>query len=84
MIGSKEGIVKAITKLVGINITDSVLQTSEGDFKSVDNYTLHEVLQAAFEHADRPPAADVLEQLIKVLHHTFDFCKKISAIMEIV
>ena len=60
MIGAKEGIVKAITTLVGTNITDSVLRTSDGDFKSIDNYTLHKVLQAAFEHTDRPPAAYVL------------------------
>ena len=73
MIGAKEGVVEAITTLVGTNITNSVLRTSDGDFKSVDNYTLHEDLQAAFENADCPPVADVLEQLIKVLHYTFDF-----------
>ena len=61
MIGAKEGVVEAITTLVGTNITDSVLQTSDGDFKSVDNYTLHKVLQAAFENPDRPPVADVLD-----------------------
>jgi hypothetical protein len=44
MIGAKEGIVKAITTLFETNITDSVLQTSDGDFKSIDNYTLHKVL----------------------------------------
>jgi len=84
MIGAKEGVVEAITTLVGTNITDSVLQTSDGDFKSVDHYTLHKVLQAAFENSKHPPMADVLEQLINVLHYTFDFRKKISANMEIV
>ena len=84
MIGAKEGVVKAITTLVGTDITDGVLQTSNGDFKSVDDYTLHKVTQAAFENADRPPVADVLEQLIEFLHYTFDFHKKISANMEIV
>ena len=48
MIGAKEGVVKAITTLVGTNITDSVIRTSDGDFKSVDDYTVHEVLQAVF------------------------------------
>ena len=70
--------------LVGTKITDSVLQTSDGNFKSVDDYTVHEVMQAAFENADNPPMTDVLEQLIEVLHYTFDFRKKISANMEIV
>ena len=84
MIGAKEGVVAAIMALVGTNITDSVLQTSDGDFKSVDDYTVHKVMQAAFENSDRPPMTDVLEQLTKVLHYTFDFRKKISANMKIV
>ena len=45
---------------------------------------MHKVLQAAFENANRLPMVDVLEQLIDVLHYTFDFRKKISANMEIV
>ena len=37
MIGAKEGVVKAITALVGTNITNSVLCTIDGNFKSVDD-----------------------------------------------
>jgi hypothetical protein len=84
MIGAKEGIVEALTALVGTNITNSALRTSDGDFKSVDKYTVHEVMQAAYENADRPPMTDVLEQLIEVLCYTFDFHKKISANMGLV
>jgi hypothetical protein len=84
VIGAKEGVVKALTALVGTNITNSMLHTSDGNFKSVDMYTVHKVMQAANENADRPPMTDLLEQLIKVLHYTFDFCKKISANMELV
>ncbi len=83
-IGAKEGVVEALTAPVGTNITNSVLCTSDGDFKSVDEYTVHEVMQAAYENADCPPMIDVLEQLIKVLHYTFDFRKKISANMELI
>jgi hypothetical protein len=61
MIGAKEGIVEALTALVGTNITDSVLRTSDGNFKSVDKYTVHEVMQAAYENTDHPPMTDVLE-----------------------
>ena len=60
MIGAKEGVVDAITALVGTNITNSVLCTSNGNFKSVDDYTVHKVMQAAFKNADRPPMTDVL------------------------
>ena len=75
--------VEALTTLVGTNITNSVLQTSDGDLICVDDYTVHKVLQAAFENADRLPMVDLLEQLIEVLHYTFDFRKKISTNMEI-
>jgi hypothetical protein len=84
MIGAKEGVVKALTAFVGTNITNCMLCTSDGDFKSVEEYTVHKVMQAAYENADRPPMTDVLEQLIEVLHYTFDFRKKISANMELV
>jgi hypothetical protein len=84
MIGAKEGIAKALTALVGTNITNSMLRTSDGNLKSVEEYTVYDVMQAAYENADRPPTTDVLEQLIEVLHYTFDFCKKISTNMELV
>ena len=45
MIGAKEGVVEALTALVGTNITDSVLRASDGN-KSVDKYTVHKVMQA--------------------------------------
>ncbi len=69
---------------MGTNITDSMLRTSDSDFKSVDKYTVHKVMQATYENADRPPMTDVVEQLIEVLHYNFDFHKKISANMELV
>jgi hypothetical protein len=84
MIGAKECVVEALTALVGTNITNSMLRTSDGDFKSVDKYTVPKVMQAAYENADCPPMIDVLEQLIEVLHYTFDFHKRISANMELV
>jgi hypothetical protein len=51
MIGAKEGIVKAFTALVGTNITNSVLRTSDGNFKSVDKYTVHEVMHMRMQTA---------------------------------
>ncbi len=55
-----------------------------GDFKSVDKYTVHTVVQAAYENTARLPMSDVLEQLIEVLHYTFNFRTKISANKELV
>ncbi len=74
VIGTKEGVVKAVTKLVGSDITDAVLQTADGsNHKSIDDYMLCAVMAAAINGADRPSTTNVLEQLLEVINHTFDF-----------
>jgi hypothetical protein len=84
VIGAKEGAIEAITKLVGSNITDAILCIADGsNHKSVNNFTLFNVMQVAINGADRLSTNDVLEQLLEVINHTFDFCKKISINMEL-
>jgi hypothetical protein len=84
VIKAKEGAVEAITKLVGSNITDAILRTADGsNHKSVNNFTLFNVMQVAIDGADRLLTNDVLEQLLKVINHTFNFHKKISINMEL-
>ncbi len=84
VIGAKEGMVEAVLKLVGTNITNAILQTADGsDHKSIDDFTLHEVMKVAIDGADRPTTNDVLEQLLEVINHTFDFQKKVSVNMEL-
>ena len=84
VIGAKEGVVEALSKLVGTDITDAILRTADGsDFKSIDDYTLHDVMKVAIEGADRPTTNDVLAQLLEVINHPFDFRKKVSVNMEL-
>jgi hypothetical protein len=40
-------------------------------------------MQVAIDGANRPLTNDVLEQLLEVINHTFDFCKKINVNMEL-
>jgi hypothetical protein len=62
VIGAKEGVVEAVTKLAGSNITDTILQTANGsNHKSIDNFTLYNVMKVAIDGADRPSTNDVLE-----------------------
>ena len=83
VIGAKKGIVKAVSKLVGSDITDAVLQTADGsNHKSIDDFMLYEVMKVAIDGADWPSTNDVMEQLLKVINHTFNFCKKVSINME--
>jgi hypothetical protein len=84
VIGAKEGVVKAVSKLVGSNITNAILRTADGsDHKSIEDFTLYNVMKVAIDGADRPSTNDVLEQLLEVINHTFDFCKKVSVNMEL-
>ncbi len=74
VISAKESVVEAVTKLVGSDITDAVLRTADGsNHKSIDNYTLFAVMAAAIDGTDQPSTTNVLEQLLEVINHTFDF-----------
>ena len=77
LIGAKEGVVEALTTFFGTNIADAVLQRANGDYKGLNKYTLQELLQAAIDGADRPPATDVLTQMLEAINFVFNFCKKI-------
>jgi len=84
VIGAKEGVVEAVLKLVGSDITVAILRTPDGsDHKSIDNFTLYEVMKVAIDGADRLNMNDVLEQLIEVINHPIDFHKKVSVNMEL-
>ena len=84
LIGAKEGVVEALTTIVVTNITNMVLQQAGGNYKGLDECTLQELIQAAIDSADRPPATDVLTQLLEVINFVVDFRKKISVNIECV
>ncbi len=84
VICAKEGAVNAITKFVGRNITDAILHTPSGsNHKGVDDFRLFDVMQAAIDGANHQSTNSMLEQLLEVINHTFDFRKKISVNMEL-
>ena len=59
-IGVKDGIVEGITKIVGRDITKPILQTTEkSDFKSVDQYQIHQLFTAITEGAERPNSTNI-------------------------
>jgi hypothetical protein len=77
VIGAKEGVVEAVSKLVGSAITDAILRTADGsDFKSIDDYTLYEVMKVAIDGANQPTTNDVLEQLLEVINHRLTFARR--------
>ncbi len=84
VISAKEGVVEAVSKLVGSDITDAILRTADGsNHKSIDDFTLYNVMKVAIDGANRPSTNDMLEQLLEVINHTFDFRKKVSVNMKL-
>ena len=71
-------------KLVGSDITTAILQTANGsNHKSINDFTLYEVMKVAIDGADRPSTQYVMEQLLEVINHTINFCKKVSVNIEL-
>jgi hypothetical protein len=53
LIGTKEGVVEAITKLVGSDVTNAILWMADGsDHKCIDKFTLYKVMKWAIDRAD--------------------------------
>jgi hypothetical protein len=55
----------------------SILQEADGQEKSVDDYTLHDLTTALIARASRPKATNVLQQAITAINMPFDFRKKV-------
>ena len=54
-IGVKEAIAATITSIVGAQITNPILRTTDGlDFRTVNEYNLHQLLSAVKGGAKRP------------------------------
>ena len=59
-IGAKEGVAVGVNKVVGTDITDSNLRTTNGqDFKTVDDYTMQDLMRAVIEGVELPATTDV-------------------------
>ena len=53
IIGTKEGVIQAITKLVGSNVTNVILRTiNVSNHKSIDEFTLYKVMKSAINGTD--------------------------------
>ncbi len=48
----------------------------ESNHKSIDDFTLYNVMKVAINKANRLSTNDVLEQLLEVINHTFTFARR--------
>jgi hypothetical protein len=79
IVGTKEGVIDILKRLVDGDILDAVTKTPDASRdKSIDEYKLHEVFQLAYDNAVRPEVDDVLEMLTEMYQYDFDFRKPIK------
>ena len=79
MIGAKEGATATITAKVGAHVTNAVLRNANGmDYKSINDYKLHEIVTIIIQAATRSKIGAVHQQLITVLSTPFNFRQRIS------
>ena len=79
IVGTKEGVIEILKRLVGGDILDTVTKTADASRdKSIDDYKLHDVFQLAYDNAVRPEVDDVLEMLCEMYQYDFDFRKPIK------
>ena len=82
LIGAKESVDKSLTMFVGTDIMGTVLRCADGEYKCLDEYTLHKFFQATINIANRPLATNLLTQLLRNINYVFNFREKIDANME--
>ena len=77
--GVKEALAKIVTAKFGKRITDPVLRTADGsDFKSINDWTAEDLLEAIRQGADRPTADDTHAKALTIFNFQFNFQAKIQ------
>ena len=78
ILGAKEGIARAFAKAFGEPVTDAVLKDAKGIPRDIDDFAIHQVIDAAKANANRPTPESVLDSLVEVVHFRFDFRQKFA------
>ena len=74
IVGTKDGLVEVLKRLIGGAILDQVTKITDGSRdKSINAYKLREVFQLAFDNAVRPEVDDVLDLTIEMYQYDFNF-----------
>jgi len=81
-IGTKEGAAKAITTIVGSDITDNVLHHTDGSPKDVDKYRLAALFQAVADATKRPTKKEMVVLKVGALQFKLDWRKSFQINME--
>ena len=82
-IGVKEAIAAAIASMVGAQITNPILCTTDGlNFRTVNEYELHQLLNAVKGGAERPSATAIRQMMVDFMATTFDWRENAATNLE--
>ena len=63
-----------ITKIVGRDITNPILRTTDNsNFNSVDKYQIHQLFTAITEGAERPDSSNTRQKFVNIAGKNFDW-----------
>ena len=64
---------EGITKIVGRDITDPIIRTTDNsDFKFLDQYLLHQLFTAILESTERPESTNIWRHLVNIVGTIFN------------
>ena len=73
-IGVKEGITEGITKIVGREITNPILRTTDNsDFKSLYQYQIHQPFTEITEGVEQTGSSNIRRQFVNIARTIFDW-----------
>ena len=82
-IGVKEAIAAGITAIVGSQITNPILHTTDGsDFRTVNEYDLHQLLSAVKGGSERLSATALRQMMVDVMATSFDWRESAATNLE--
>ena len=82
-IGVKEAIAAVITSIVGAQITNPILRTTDGsDIRTVDEYDLHQFLSAVKGVSERPSEIAIRQMMVDAMAVAFDWRESAATNLE--
>ena len=82
-IGVKDGIAEGTTNIVGRNTTNPILRTTDNsDFKSVDQFHIHQLFNAIKEGAERPESTNIWRYFVNIAGKFFDSIETVMTNVE--
>lgn len=73
-ISTKQGMAKAISNILGMEVNDQILSNIDGSLKGIDEFLLYEIIHVVHDGSMRPTKHDIISLLTATIRFEFNFC----------